>query len=223
LEKRDPLPILGPPRRPDGSANDADRSGGPVQILVLGLVIFLGVHSIAIVAPATRDRLAARLGDGPWKGLYSLVSLAGFLLIIHGFGLARQHPVVLYTPPDWLRGVALLLMLPVFPLLIAAYLPGRIRAAVKHPLLAATKAWALAHLLANGMLADVVLFGSLLVWAVADRISLKRRTPRPVPVLPAKPANDAIAVIGGLVLYALFVYWAHAALFGVSPLAWTTP
>ena len=194
-----------------------------MQILVLGLVVFLGVHSIAIVAPATRDRLAARMGDGPWKGLYSLVSLAGFIFIIYGFGLARQQPVVLYTPPDWLRGVALVLMLPVFPLLFAAYLPGRIRATVKHPLLAATKAWALAHLLANGTLADVVLFGSLLVWAVADRISLKRRAPRPVPVLPAKPANDAIAVTGGLVLYALFIYWAHAALFGVSPLAWRTP
>ena len=194
-----------------------------MQILVLGLVIFLGVHSLALVSPATRDQLAARLGEKAWKGLYSLVSLAGFILIIHGYGLARQHPVVLYAPPDWLRGVALVLMLPVFPLAIAAYLPGRIRAGAKHPLLFATKAWALAHLLANGMLADVVLFGSFLLWAGADRVSLMRRAPRQVPVLPPTRANDLIAVIAGLAVYAIFLTGVHAALFGVSPLAWTKP
>jgi uncharacterized membrane protein len=114
-------------------------------------------------------------------------------------------------------------MLPVFPLAIAAYLPGRIRARAKHPLLLATKTWAFAHLLANGMLADVVLFGSFLVWAGADRVSLMRRTPRAVPVLPAKPANDLISIVAGLVVYAIFLAGLHGALFGVSPLAWTKP
>jgi uncharacterized membrane protein len=108
-------------------------------------------------------------------------------------------------------------MLPVFPLLFAAYLPGRIRNAAKHPMLAAVKFWALAHLLANGMLADIVLFGSLLVWAVLDRISLKRRALRATPAAPAKPFNDVLAVVLGLVVYAIFVMGAHRALFGVAP------
>ena len=194
-----------------------------MQTLVLGLVIFLGAHSIAIVSPAIRDRLAARLGAGVWKGLYSVVSLVGFYLIVRGYAAARLDPVVLYAPPDWLRGVSLVLMIPVFPLAIAAYLPGRIRARTKHPLLVATKTWALAHLLANGTLADVVLFGSFLLWAAADRVSLKRRAPRAVPALPASSANDLIALAGGLALYMIFLYALHTALFGVSPLAWTKP
>jgi uncharacterized membrane protein len=109
-------------------------------------------------------------------------------------------------------------MLPVFPLLLAAYLPGRIRDAAKHPLLAATKFWALAHLLVNGTLADVLLFGGFLAWAVADRISLKRRLQRPIQMAPPGPRNDAIAVVGGLLLFVLFLTWAHIAAFGVSPL-----
>jgi uncharacterized membrane protein len=108
-------------------------------------------------------------------------------------------------------------MLPVFPLLIATYLPGRIRTVAQHPMLAAVKFWALAHLLANGMLADLILFGSLLAWAVLDRISLKRRAPRPVPAAPAKPWNDVLAVVLGLAVYAGFVMNWHYRLFGVSP------
>jgi len=187
-------------------------------VLILGLVLFLGVHSVAIVSTGLRERALAQIGDGAWKGLYSTVSLVGFALIIYGFGLARQAPLVLYSPPTWLRHVALLLMLPVFPLALAAYLPGRIRTATKHPLLAAVKFWALAHLLANGALADVLLFGGFLLWAVADRISLKRRPP---PVLrTAAPGrwNDAIAVVLGLAIYVLFIGWAHVRLFGASPL-----
>lgn len=187
-------------------------------ILVLGLVVFLGVHSVSIVAPGLRDRLAARLGEGAWKGFYSLVAVAGLLLIVHGYGLARQEPLTLYVPPAGLRHVALLLMLPVFPLLFAAYLPGRIREAARHPMLVATKVWALAHLLANGTLADVVLFGSILVWAVADRISLKRRPARPVPGAPPRPYNDAIVLLGGVAVYAVLLLYLHQWLFGVSPL-----
>ena len=185
--------------------------------LVLGLLIFLGIHSVSIVAPAWRDSQHARLGDGPWKGLYAVIAIVGFVLIVVGCGAARQSPVVLYSPPLFLRHFALLLLLPVFPLLLAAYLPGRIQRATKHPMLLATKLWATAHLLANGTLADVLLFGGFLAWAVADRISLKRRAPRPVPGAPPRAANDVIAVIAGLALFVLFYLWVHQWLIGVSP------
>ena len=125
---------------------------------------------------------------------------------------------MLYTPPGFLRMAALLLMLPVFPLIIAAYLPGRIKTSMKYPMLVAVKCWALAHLLANGGLADVLLFGGFLAWAVLDRISLKRRPPSSFRSAPAGPFNDVIAVLLGLALYALFIGWAHQRLFGLSPL-----
>lgn len=189
-----------------------------MPLLIIGLVLFIGVHSVAIFAPALRARTIHRLGEGAWKGLYALVSLVGFVLISYGFGLARQAPVVLYSPPIWLRHVALILMLPVFPLIIAAYLPGRIKTAAKHPMLAAVKLWAFAHLLANGMLADILLFGGFLAWAVVDRISLKRRSiPQVLRTAPPGPWNDVIAVVLGLAVYALLIGWAHLRLFGVSP------
>ncbi len=190
-----------------------------MSLLIVGLVIFLGVHSVAIVAPALRAGAIARLGEGAWKGVYGVVSLIGFVLICYGFVLARQAPVFLYFPPTWLRHVALLIMLPVFPLLFAAYLPGRIKTAAKHPMLAAVKFWALAHLLANGTLADVLLFGAFLAWAVVDRISLKRRPAQVLRTAPPGRWNDAIAIGLGLAVYALFVGWAHWWLFGVSPLS----
>lgn len=185
---------------------------------ILGLILFFGVHSIGIVAPRWRERMAARLGRLPWMALYSLIAIVGLVLIIQGYGAVRQEPTVLYTPPDWLRPVALLLLVFAFPLLLAAYLPGRIQQTLGHPMLVATKAWALAHLLVNGTLAGVMLFGIFLLWAVADRISLKHRQGPPVMRLPASRWNDAIAVIAGLGLYALFVLWAHRWLFGVPPL-----
>jgi len=190
-------------------------------VLVVGLAIFLGVHSVSIVAPGWRAATVARLGERPWKGLYSLASAVGLVLIVVGFGMARRDPVVLYTPPAALRHLALVVMLPVFPLLFAAYLPGRIRAAAKHPFLVAVKLWALAHLLANGTLADLLLFGAFLVWAVADRISVKRRPAAETHEVPAAPpgaANDAIALIGGLLVYVVFILWAHRWIVGVSPL-----
>ncbi len=183
--------------------------------LILGLAIFLGIHSISIVAPSTRDRWAAALGANAWRGTYSLISIVGFVLLVYGYGLARQAPVVLYAPPPWLRHFALLLMLPVFPLLFAAYLPGRIKTAMKHPMLVAVKIWALAHLLANGMLADVLLFGAFLAWAVVDRISLKRRVARAVPSAAPSHWNDVIALVGGLVVYGLTLGWLHYVLIGV--------
>lgn len=187
-------------------------------LLVTGLSLFLGVHSISIVNASWRDRMMARLGERAWQGLFGLIALAGFALIVWGYGLARATPVVLYAPPAGLRHLALLLMVPVFPLLLAAYLPGRIQAATKHPMLAGTKLWAFAHLLANGTLADAVLFGGFLVWAVVDRVSLKHRESRPVPGAPPSRINDPIAVLVGLALYAVFLLWLHRWLIGVSPL-----
>ena len=189
-----------------------------MTLFLVGLVLFLGIHSVAIVASAWRDAQAAR-SPGAWKGIFSVVSIAGFALLIYGYGLARQSPVVVWTPPTAMRHVALLLMLPVFPLLLAAYLPGRIKAAAKHPMLLAVKFWALAHLLANGTLVDMILFGAFLAWAVLDRIAVKKRAvPRAVPGAPPAAINDVIAVVGGLAIYAVFVFWAHQRLIGVSPL-----
>jgi uncharacterized membrane protein len=182
--------------------------------LVAGMVIFFGVHSIRIVAPAWRDRMVGRLGAQGWKAIYSIASLAGFVLLVGGYAAARLEPVVVYQPPFWLRHVAMLVMLPVFPLLLSAYLPGRIKAAVKHPMLAATKAWAFAHLLANGMLADVLLFGGFLLWAIVDRISAGRR-PQAAPATAGPVRNDVIAIVAGLLVYGLFIGWAHGRLIGV--------
>ena len=191
-----------------------------MSLLIFGLVLFLGVHSVAIVSPTLRARAIQQLGERAWKGSYALVSLVGFVLICYGFGLARLASVIVYTPPTWASQVALIVMLPVFPLAVAAYLPGRIKTAVKHPLLAAVKYWAFAHLLANGSLADILLFGGFFAWAVLDRISLKRRSaPQVLRTAPPGPWNDVIAVVLGLAIYALLIGWAHARLFGVSPLS----
>ena len=187
-------------------------------MLIAGLLVFLATHSLSIVAPAARDRWATQMGAATWRGVYSLVALAGFVLLVVGFRSARLDPVVLYVPPAWLRHVSLALMLLVFPMLIAAYLPGRIQTTLKHPMLAAVKTWALAHLLVNGRLADVLLFGSLLAWAVVDRISLKRRPSKIRISGPAAPWNDLVAVVAGLAVYAAFVLGLHRWLFGVSPL-----
>jgi uncharacterized membrane protein len=192
-----------------------------MSMLVAGLLIFLGVHATSIFAPAWRNAQVAARGEAVWKGGYALLSLVGFVLIVYGYGVARGNPVVLYEPPAFLRHVAWTLMLPVFPLLLASKLPGRISAVTKHPMLVAVKLWALAHLLANGTLASTLLFGAFLAWAVADRISLKRR---PVSALAGHPTtappgrfNDAIAVVVGLCLYAAFIGGLHLWLIGVSP------
>lgn len=187
-------------------------------LLVLGLILFFATHSISMISEDWRHRQVARLGEWRWKGLYSLVALVGLWLIIWGYGLARYDPVVLYSSSVGLRHLALLLLIPVFPLLLAAYLPGRIQSLIHHPMLIATQLWAIAHLLANGTLADVLLFGTFLIWAVANHFSLKRRTPLFVPCAPLSPWNDYIAVIGGLALYVAFILWLHIGLIGVSPI-----
>lgn len=185
-----------------------------MTLLILGLVLFLGIHSVSIVNDPWRNHMARAWGEWQWKGVYALLSIIGLVLIVWGYGVAREESAVIYTSPTWLRHVSMLLLVPVFPLLLAAYLPGRIRDATKHPLLLAVKLWALAHLLANGTLADVLLFGSFLIWAGVDRASMKRRPARAIPSAPRGKWNDAIALVGGLALYGAFVGGVHESLIG---------
>lgn len=184
-----------------------------MTLFLLGLAIFFGAHLFTAFARDARAGLIARLGEGPYKGLYSLVSIAGFALIVMGWSGAGAG--LLYAPPPWMRHVAYGLNLIAFILLAAAYLPaGKIAAAVKHPMLAGVKIWALAHLLVNGEVRSVILFGAFLAYAVADRIAVKRRG---APVRAAGPArNDLIAVIAGAVFYAFVALFAHRYIAGVA-------
>ncbi len=190
-----------------------------MTLLILGLVLFLGTHSVRIVADDFRSAQVARLGVNGWKAIYSIVSIAGFVLLVYGYGLAREAPTVLFVPPPWTRHVTALLTIPAFVLLAAAYVPGtRIKRAVGHPMVAGVKIWAFAHLLANGMLADVLLFGAFLAWAVFDYVAARRRdraSGRVYPVGP--PMRDVTAVAVGLAAYAVFAFWLHAWWIGVRP------
>ena len=190
-----------------------------MALMILGLVLFLGVHSTRIFADQWRSAQIARLGPHRWKGLYAAVSLAGFVLLIWGYGLARGEPAVLYSPALWARHLAAPLTLLAFILIAAAYVPGtRIKARIGHPMVAGVKAWALAHLLANGNLADVVLFGSFLVWAIVDFIALRRRDRVAGTVYATGPVmRDVSAVVIGLVAWAVFAFWLHGPLIGVRP------
>ena len=190
-----------------------------MAILVLGLVLFLGVHSLRIFANEWRTRTISARGEKFYKGLYTLVSLAGFALIVWGYGLARHNPVVLWNPPRGMNHLAALLMLFSFVLLVAAYVPrNAIKAKLHHPMILGVKVWALAHLLANGMLADVVLFGAFLVWAVFDfRAARRRDREGNVQYAAGTAKGTAIAVVVGLVAYGVFAAWLHAVLIGVRP------
>jgi uncharacterized membrane protein len=187
--------------------------------LILGLLIFLGSHSVRIFAESWRGERVAAMGLNAWKGVYSIVSIAGFVLIVWGYGVARGAPVIVYSPPVWTKHLAALLTIPAFILLAAAYVPGtRIKRAVGHPMVAGVKAWAFAHLLANGTLADVVLFGAFLVWAIADYIAARRRDRAAGTVYVVGPiTRDVAAVVVGLLAWAAFAFWLHAALIGVRP------
>jgi uncharacterized membrane protein len=182
--------------------------------LMLGLFIFLGIHSISIVAEPLRDRFATKSELG-WKALYALISLAGIFLIVKGYSQARLNPTIIYTPIDWSRPLSDLLMLPVFILFLAPYFRGVISTLTKSPQLFAVRLWALSHLLVKGNLADILLFGSFFVWAVADLMSLKRRVSRPLPGLKESTVNDIIIVIAGLGLYGLFTVYLHSELIGI--------
>lgn len=191
-----------------------------MALLIVGLVLFLGIHSVRIVADGWRTRQRARLGENGWKGLYSLVSIVGFVLIVWGFGLARQHPVLLYVPPLALRHLNALFTLLAFILVVAAYVPANhFKARLGHPMLAGVKVWAFGHLLAIGMLHDVVLFGAFLLWAIVDFVSARRRDRAAGVVYPAGTVKgDAIALVAGIVLWAVFAFWLHGWLIGVSPM-----
>ena len=190
-----------------------------MSVLILGLVIFLGVHSTRIVADGWRSATIAGRGEMAWKGLYSLLSIAGFVLIVWGFGLARQQPVLLWNPPVWTRHLAALLLLPAFVLLTAAYVPGNaIKAKVHHPMVLGVKTWALAHLIANRWLAGAVLFASFLVWAVFSfRAARARDRAAGTVYAPGRLVPTLVTVVVGLVLWAVFAMWAHGWLIGVRP------
>jgi uncharacterized membrane protein len=190
-----------------------------MPVLILGLVLFLGAHSLRIFADDWRRRQIARLGEKKWKGLYSLVAVIGFVLICWGFGLARQHPVLLYTPLPWLVRLNALFTLVAFVLLAAARVPRNgIRARLHHPQVLAVKTWAFGHLLATGMLHDVVLFGAFLLWAVVLFAASRRRDRREGTVYPPGTLKGTIiAIVVGVVAWALFAFWLHALLIGVKP------
>lgn len=188
-------------------------------ILILGLVLFLGPHSVRIFAEGWRTRQLARLGELKWKGLYSVLSGVGLALIIYGYALARVQPVMLWTAPVWGRHLAGLLTLIAFILLAAAYVPrNHIKARIGHPMLLAVKVWAFAHLLANGSLNALVLFGAFFAWAVLDFIVARRRDrAMGTRYSPGTPARDLVTVAVGLIAWAVFAFALHAWWIGVSP------
>ena len=192
-----------------------------MPVLILGLLIFLGMHSLRIFANDWRDRQIARLGTKRWKGLYALVSIIGFVLICWGFGLARQHPVPLYVPPLPLRHLNALFTLIAFVLFFAARVPrNRIKAKLHHPQLLAVKVWAFGHLLATGMLHDVLLFGAFLLWAIVLFAVSRRRDRLAGTTYPAGTLKgDIVTVVIGVVVWALFAFWLHLWLIGVNPMS----
>lgn len=190
-----------------------------MALLIAGLVLFLGIHSTGIFAPAWRAKMQASLGLNGWKAVYSVVSILGFVMIIWGYGAARMDPVWIWFPPVWVRHLAVLLTVPSFILLAAAYVSGsNIKARLGHPMLAAVKIWALAHLLANGSLADILLFGGFLAWAIAGFAILRRRDRAAGLVRSGNLRGDLIAVVAGIVAWAVFAMFLHTLLIGVSPL-----
>lgn len=188
-------------------------------LLIIGLVIFLGTHSLRMFAGDWRAAQIRRFGENVWKGLYGLASLVGLVLIIWGFGLARQQAVLLYTAPPWLRHLNALFTLVAFVLIVAAYVPrNHLKARLGHPMLAGVKLWAFGHLLAIGWLRDVLLFGAFLIWAVADFMVSRRRDRHAGVTYPAGTlAGDAVALILGVVAWVVFAFWLHTPLIGVNP------
>lgn len=189
--------------------------------LILGLVLFLGVHSIRIVADGWRTQMIARVGLLPWKGVYALLSIAGFVLLVWGYGESRYASMVLYNPPIFTRHIAGLLMLVSLVLIAAAYVPrNHIKSALGHPMFGGIKVWAFAHLIANGRLVDVVLFGAFLLWSIIGFIAARRRDRAAGTVYP--PGNGVrtvLTVVAGLGAWAVLVSGLHLWLIGVPPFA----
>ena len=190
-----------------------------MTLLLVGLALFLGIHSVRIFAEGLRTSGVRSMGPLGWKAVYSIISIAGFVFIVYGYGLTREAPIDLWSPPVWTRHLASLLTLPVFVLIAAAYIPGtHIQAALKHPMILGGKAWALAHLLSNGRLGDVVLFGAFLLWAILDYRAARLRDKAAGTTYPPKGfVRDAIAVVVGLGAWAVFAMSLHGTLIGVRP------
>jgi len=188
-------------------------------VLIVGLLLFLGLHSVRIFAEDWRAQSRAQLGEGTWKGIYSLGSIVGFVLIVWGYSLARQQPILLWMPPVGMRHLASLLTLFSFVLLAAAYVPANgIKAKMHHPMVLAVKVWALSHLLSNGTLADVLLFGSFLLWAILNFRAARLRDAAAGTKYPVGTTGGTVGtVVAGVVLWAVFAFWAHEALIGVNP------
>ncbi len=185
--------------------------------LLLGILVFFGVHVVRMLKPDFRNRQIEALGEGPWKGMYSAASLAGLALIVWGWMQYREEAPIFYFPPDWSRHIAALLVLGAFILNFAAYMPtGRIKAAVGHPFLLAVILWSIAHLLANGDLASLMVFGSFLIYALWNRVAVAAR-PEPAPAF-VSIKGDILAVVIGVVTYVIFALWLHRWLFGVAPM-----
>ena len=185
-------------------------------VMILGLVLFFGVHTLT-TQREMRAQVIAASGEGGYKIGYTLVSLLGFVLIVWGFAHYRATGMwEIWTPPTALKHLAVALMLPAVILVVASYIRGRIYTRLKHPMLAGIKLWAAAHLLANGDLGSIILFGSFLGWAVFDRISLKHRADSGAPPIPVGgPGNDLIAVAVGLVAYLALGFAFHPVVIGV--------
>jgi uncharacterized membrane protein len=187
-----------------------------LALLILGLIVFFGVHVLTSLR-ALRAQLIARVGEAPYKIIYSVVAIVGFALIIAGYGQYRASDWInVWYPPTWTRHVAALLIWPAFVFVVAAYVRGDIARILKHPMLVGVKLWAAAHLIANGDLGSIILFGSVLAWAVYDRISLKRRTDPGGPPFPyGGRRNDVIAVVVGTIIYLAFGLVFHPLWIGV--------
>ena len=183
---------------------------------ILGLVIFLGAH-VFVTRRGERAALVEKIGEWPYRGLFSLVSIIGLALIVYGFAHYRATGVVtVWNPPAWTRHIVIALMWPASIMIAAAYIPGNIKRLLKHPLLVAIKTWAFAHLCANGDLGGIILFGSVLAWAVYDRISLKHRTDPGGPSIPdGGVKNDVIAVIVGTIIYLALGFVFHPVAIGL--------
>lgn len=188
-------------------------------LLIAGLWLFFGFHSVRLLAPEMRDRAVARIGEPNWKLVYSGASLTGLILVALGYSDTHLNPIHLWVPPLWTRHVAALLMLPAFILLAATYVRGSVlRERIGHPMLAGTKLWALAHLLANGTLGDVVLFGSFLVWATLSfSASRKRDRVQGISRPAGRWSRDLIAIVVGALTWFAFATYLHGVLFGVRP------
>lgn len=189
--------------------------------MIAGLFFFLGTHSIRIFADDWRSRQINQRGENLWKGIYSILAITGFVMIVAGYAQTRLEPLVIWLPPQWLKQTVAILLLPTFVLVVAAYLPGtKIKAATGHPMAASVKLWAFAHLFANGNLADIILFGAFTLWAIFDYRASRRRDKKAGVRYPFTGiSRDLTAITVGVIAWFAFVFYLHEWLIGVKPFA----